>query len=115
MGSWMKYRSTKYLNKDGFQRPLIAVIKSVQEENVSKDGEPRKVRWVCYFDGLEKGLVLNTSICRTLNKLVGLEEDSDDTEAWVGISVEIFNDKSIEYRGKKTGGLRVREPESQPY
>jgi hypothetical protein len=115
MGSWMKFRSTKYLKKDEFKRPVIAVIKSIQEQNVAKDGEPPKPRLVCYFDELDKGLVLNTSICQSLNTLADLEEDSDDTDAWIGMTVEIFNDESISFRGKRIGGLRVRQPESQPY
>ena len=111
MPNYKQYRSSKYLKKDEFERPKVATISYVSEENVAPEGSPKKVRLVAHFDELDKGLVLNMSNCDVVAELTG----EDDTDGWAGTVVELFNDPEIRFQGKKTGGIRLRKPIAQPY
>ncbi len=80
-------------------------IHSVTVEEVA-DGEDHKP--ILYFDGVEKGLVLNKTNANTVAGLYG-----DDTERWVGNPVEMFATET-EFQGKRVACIRVRQPKARP-
>lgn len=63
-----------------------------------------------FFDGLEKPLVMNSTNGQIIAALLGSEESDD----WIGQSVQLYTDPSITYNGKLVGGIRVREAGTQP-
>ena len=66
-------------------------------------GDSGDRRWVLFFKELDKGMVLNTTGIRMLEKAFG--DESDD---WVGKRVTIYVDPNVSYKGQVVGGLRLR-------
>ena len=87
--------------------PTAVTIASVEEEvfNEGKDNEEQKLS--VFFKELEQGVVLSKVAIRQLAQITG----SDDTDGWIGKQVILFNDTSVTYKGKPTGGLRFRAAE----
>jgi hypothetical protein len=93
--------ASRFLRKQDLDDDTGATIKKVSLEDVP--GDPAGQRWVLFFRELDKGLVLNTTNIRTLEKAFGA--DSDD---WRGRRVTLYIDPEITFRGEVVGGLRIR-------
>ncbi len=101
---------SKYLKALDFDEDGQTVtIKGVRQENVGKDNDPDDNRWVIYYRELPKGQVLNVTAIRLLEHIFG-----DETENWKGKQLIIYNDPTIAFAGKITGGIRLRQlPKAQ--
>ncbi len=95
-----KYLS-KLLRAEDLKTPRIATISTVEERQFN-DGESL----IMYFDEFEEGVNLSKTSLRTLVEIFG----SDDTNDWIGKHIVLYNDKNVEYMGKKVGGIRFRNP-----
>ena len=42
------------------------------------------------------------------NTLFLIDEFGDESDNWEGEKVTVYNDKNVMYKGKRTGGLRLR-------
>jgi hypothetical protein len=96
-----KMIQSKYLRKDDIEDDTPATIKKLSLEDMPGDSGDR--RWVLSFRELDKGMVLNTTGIRMLEKAFG--DESDD---WVGKRVTIYVDPNVSYKGQVVGGLRLR-------
>jgi hypothetical protein len=92
---------SKYLRKEDVDDELVVTCKTVKLEDMPGDGAER--RWVLYFNELLKGLVLNATSIRVLEKAFG--GHSDD---WAGKKVVLYVDPNVSYKGQVVGGLRIR-------
>jgi hypothetical protein len=106
MKSYKAYSDSRYLKKEDFPTPEVLIIIEVREEEVTAPGEKPKRRVVLYFDGKDKGLVLNQANGDALFELTGYE----DPEQWIDVRVEVYCDPNVKYAGKKVGGIRLRLP-----
>jgi hypothetical protein len=106
MKSYKAYSDSRYLKKEDFPTPEVLIIIEVREEEVTAPGEKPKRRVVLYFDGKDKGLVLNQANGDALFELTGYE----DPEQWIDVRVEVYCDPNVKYAGKKVGGIRLRPP-----
>jgi hypothetical protein len=101
-----KYRNSKWLRKDDVEGMSVSqrttTVASIAEEEVGDDTKP-----VLYLKGIEKGWPINITGLETLAELA----ESDDTDDFVGIAVEIFVDPNVRYAGKKIGGIKLRAAE----
>lgn len=101
---------SKYLKKDDCQTPQLLTIHSFQQENVARDDQPAEMKWVVYFNEIgDKGMVLNSTNLQLLQMATGTE----DSDLSIGMKIVLYNDPSITYMGKVTGGLRIRAPKNQ--
>lgn len=101
---------SKYLGKEQVKQPLVAVIRDVRIEQMTSDEDAGKEKAVLYFaDQQIKPMVLNATNWSILEEAYG-----DDSDGWHGHIVEVFYDTAIIYKGKRTGGMRVRIPSSSP-
>lgn len=75
-------------------------ISHVKNENIGDD-----LKLVVYFEGKDKGLVLNKTNATTIVELTG----QDDTDNWKGFRVKLFVAK-VEYQGKRVPAIRIEEP-----
>src|SRR5581483_8362074 len=98
---------SKFLRKDDVDDEIIVTIKSVKLEDMP--GEDGEQRWVLYFRELGKGLVLNTTTIRVLEKTYG--QHSDD---WTGKRVVLYVDPNVSFKGQVVGGLRIRPSKPKP-
>ena len=102
--------NAKYLKKEDIPSPVDTSILWIKEEEVTTPGKGTDTRVVLYFDGLKKGLVLNTANAETLLDITG----TDEYEQWVDVPVQLYVDPDVTYGGKKTGGVRIRKPVPVP-
>jgi hypothetical protein len=98
--------NAKYLKKEDIPSPINTSILWTKEEEVTAPGKGTETRLVLYFDGLKKGLVLNTANAEALAEITG----TDEYEQWSDVPIELYVDPDVKYGGKKIGGIRIRKP-----
>ena len=103
-GSWDSMAESRFLKQSDFEQPTLCTIASYDKTNVAPENESPEVKWVVYFAGYEKGLVLNAVNRQTLGELYPSPEDS------IGQPIVVYVDDSIMFGGKKVGGVRLRAP-----
>lgn len=99
-----KMKESKFLTKDDVTPPVLVTMGQVEKVNVALAGADPEYRWALYFDELDKPLILNQTNINLINAVTV----TDDTDNWVGKKVVLYNDPTISYAGKVTGGIRVR-------
>ncbi len=82
------------------QDRTVNIRACVQEE--LGQGAEMEVKPVLYFDGGQKGLVLNKTNAQAI-----ADDYGDDTEAWTGREIVLFIQK-VTFQGKLTPAIRVR-------
>jgi hypothetical protein len=103
---WSSTGASSYIKKE--ECPISGVIQSVEMQEIDGDnGKEKKV--VAYIKGVEKGWIVN----RTNGNIIA-DAYGDDTDAWVGKTIELFNNPSVTYAGKRVGGISVRIPTTAP-
>ena len=80
-------------------------IASVKIENVGSDAEEHKP--VLYFEGAQKGMVLNKTNAEAIAYVHG-----DETDNWLGKEIEVFT-MMVQYQGRSQPGIRVRATPGQ--
>ena len=84
-------------------RDVTVVIKGLREEEVGDDLKP-----VLFFEGTDKGLVLNKTNFETIAHLHGKNSDG-----WGGARIELFA-TPVTFQGKTTDAIRVRAAKKRP-
>ena len=92
---------SKYLKASDYDQPKVHVIKGVYSEPVGQDKEMKPI---IYFEGEERGMVLNVTNGRMIAHLYGNETDN-----WKGEEVEVYKEL-VSFQGKPMDGIRVRQP-----
>ena len=93
---------SKYLKAadlDGQDR-AVSIRACIQEE--LGQGVEMETKPVLYFDGGQKGLVLNKTNAQAI-----ADDYGDDTEAWAGREIVLFIQK-VTFQGKLMPAIRVR-------
>lgn len=103
-------RQSKFLTKQDVTPPVLVTISGYDQLNVALEGAEPEMKWVLHFTELEKPLCLNS----TNGSIIAAITSSEDFDNWIGKKVVLYNDPSIAFRGKVTGGIRVRAPRNQP-
>ena len=98
--------ASQYLKKEDLSDPVDTELLWVKEEKVTTPGKGTATRLVAYFEGLSKGLVLNTANCETLAEVTG----TDDPNEWKDVALQLYVDPDVTYGGKKIGGIRIGKP-----
>jgi hypothetical protein len=92
---------SKYLSAADLEDSTpVVVVKKITSETVGDDS-----KLVAYFEGKEKGVVLNKTNANSLAELA----KSDDTDDWPGTRVMLIVVK-VEYQGKRVPGIRMEAP-----
>lgn len=66
-------------------------------------GQKKEMKPILYFEGKEKGLVLNKTNAKNITGLVG----SAETEDWLGFSVRLYA-TNVEFQGDTVEAIRVK-------
>lgn len=80
---------------------MTVTMKTVKQETVGQ-GAQSEEKWVLYFRGQEKGLVLNKTNTTTIAKLYG-----DDTDSWAGKRITLFPTQ-VDMQGRQVDAIRVK-------
>jgi arabinogalactan endo-1,4-beta-galactosidase len=97
---------SKYLKAADLQgRQVKALMSHVETETIGDDDRP-----VLYFQGKEKGLILNKTNANSISAVYG-----DDTEDWRGGEIVLF-ETMVDFQGKTMAAIRCRvlAPKSDP-
>lgn len=92
---------SKYLKSQdiGNHRPTVVISEvAIEEVGIENDKSEKPV---VYFEGKDKGLVLNKTNANTIAGMYG-----SDTDAWKGQSVTLCT-AEVPYKGKMTLSIRV--------
>ena|SRR6186713_2676724 len=102
--------NSKYLTKDDVgEDGMILTIKGVKMETLkSDDGDEDKV--ILYFQEDIKPMVLN----RTNSQLLGVVTGAKNAGEAKGKQVVVYNDATVSFGGRVTGGLRIKKVAGQP-
>lgn len=95
--------ATKYLKASDLQgRDVTVKMGRVEQEKV---GDDQKL--ILYFQGKEKGMVLNKTNANSIADVYGSE-----TGDWYGQTIILF-EQMVDFQGKRVPGLRIRAPRQQ--
>lgn len=96
---------SKYLGKEDVPHPITVRIEQLTREEVSDGNNSKEEKNVLWFSDDMKPMILNRGNAETIGGLYG-----DDSDAWIGKSIELYVDPSVMFGSKRVGGLRVRAP-----
>ncbi len=94
----------RFLRKGDLDAELVVTITGVEKEDISRDGEPRKERFVAYFEETEQVLILKWNLAKSIEAIT----ESSDMDSWVGQLIGVYHDPDATYNGLKVGGIRVK-------
>lgn len=97
---------SKFLRKEDFDEDRVMTIRNVKLEDMPGDDGQQK--WVLYFKEEAKGMALNVTTIRVLEKAFG-----DDSDQWISKRVMVYVDPSVSFGGRVVGGLRLRTPRNK--
>jgi len=93
---------SKYLKASDLQgRNISVTISNVEKEDIGKGEE----KLIIYFQGKQKGMVLNKTNANNIAAIYGPETDD-----WIGQPIVIF-EAMVDFQGKTVPALRVRSPQ----
>jgi hypothetical protein len=78
----------------------VVTIDRVEFEAV---GREREMKAVLYFEGKDKGLVLNKTNARNISNLVG----SFETDEWSGFRIKLYA-TNVEFQGETVEAIRIK-------
>jgi hypothetical protein len=102
-------KQSKYLTKEDVSPAVLLTIKGYEQVNVAMENQSPDYKWALTFKEEEKPFVLN----QTNGQLISVITGSDDFDEWLGKKIVLYNDPTIIFAGKVTGGIRVRAPKGQ--
>lgn len=82
-------------------RKVPVVIASSAIENIGDDAD----KLVLYFQGKQKGLVLNVTNANMISEICG----TDETDDWVGHEIVLFPTR-VDFQGRRVDAIRVDYP-----
>ena len=97
---------SKFIKQSDVEPSKAVTIRGVKQVNVAQEDKPEELKYCLFFRELDKPMVLNSTNIQLLTHYLG----TDETDDWKGKQVELYNDPTVSYGGKLTGGVRVRLP-----
>lgn len=92
---------SNYLKAADLQGRRIAVtVREVAMEDIGGDHKP-----VLYFQGKDKGVVLNKTNANMISEIAGTTE----TDEWAGVKIVLYPDKT-DFQGKRVACIRMDYP-----
>jgi hypothetical protein len=82
---------------------------TVKITHVTTEEIGNKQKFICYFAGKKKGLVLNKTNWNSIVRITGMD-DSDD---WTGLEICLFP-TMVDFQGDSVPAVRVKPPRKQP-
>jgi len=106
-GHWKKQFNYEYLGSyslDGKKEIIVTVSKLAQEKVTGQQGRKEDC-FVVYFKEFDKGMILNRTNARAIEKVAG----SGLVEDWVGVQVTLYVEKGVKAFGDVVDALRIRD------
>jgi hypothetical protein len=104
-------KESRFLSKEDCTPPILVTIDGCKKENMALQGQPEELKATLTFrEPGVKPMVLNSINGQLIAQALG----SDETDDWRGQKIVLYNDPSITFGGKLTGGIRARAPRKTP-
>lgn len=97
-------KTSKFLTKHDCEPPILVTITRWAKEDVSMETQAEEMKFVLHFKEVPKPLVLNMTNGLLIADIAG----SEDFDHWIGKQIVLYNDETVMFAGKRTGGIRVR-------
>jgi hypothetical protein len=97
-------KQSKFLTRSDTGKGILVTIKDCYQQDVAMEGDPQELKWCLSFVEDCKPMVLNTTNAQLIAAALGSEE----TEQWAGKKIVLFDDPTVMFKGKITGGIRAR-------
>jgi hypothetical protein len=99
-------KDSRFLAKCDVEPDILVTITGYEETNVALESQAPEMKWTLRFKELPKPLVLNSTNGQLIQAITG----SGDFDDWIGKQVVLYNDKTVSFAGKITGGIRIKAP-----
>jgi hypothetical protein len=106
-GHWKKQFNYEYLGSyslDG-KREVIVTVNHLAQEKVTVQQGRKEDCFVVYFREFDKGMILNRTNARAIEKVSG----SGLIENWIGTQVTLYVEKGVKAFGDVVDALRIRD------
>ena len=97
-------KRSKFMTRHDVGKGMLCTIRVVSQQNVSKEGAEDELRFALEFDEHDKPFILNSTNGQLIASILGSEESDD----WIGKQIVLYDDPTISFAGRITGGIRVR-------
>lgn len=98
---------SKWMSKEDVEPPKTFTIESLIKEDVQGDGGLEEKNIMRFEERDSKPLILNGTNWDLLEQMFR----SDDSDDWIGKAIELYNDPTVRFGNKVTGGIRARAPQ----
>lgn len=108
--SFEQMTESKYMKKDDVEEPKLLTIANFTRENVAQQGEEPEYKWTVHW--MEQGmrpLVLNATNLQLMKLALGVNGPAEA----IGHQIVAYNDPTVSFGGKLTGGVRLRAPRTK--
>lgn len=106
-----KLKESRFLTKEECGAGILVTVEDCIETNMALEGQPQEMKWTLHFaEAHVKPMVLNSTNGQIIAGFMG----SKETDDWRGRKIVLYNDPSITFAGKLTGGIRARAPRLAP-
>jgi hypothetical protein len=95
---------SKYIKKEDVIPDKLFTIAEFKRLNIAQEGDPPDYKWALQFEEEAKPLLLNSTNIQLLKLALGVNGPAEA----VGRKIVAFNDPSVSFGGKLTGGVRLR-------
>jgi hypothetical protein len=104
--------NSAYLKKEDLTGDKLVTVREVGSAMIARqeNGNKSEKRCILFFDGMEKGLMLNRTTLDAAIDMFG----THDADGWIGKQCVLYVDPKVEYpKGTRVGGLRIRKTKQQ--
>lgn len=99
---------SRYVSKDEVETPVTWTITGVGKVEMDDDnGEKKSPPVMTFSDAGSKPLILNNTNWMVLEDLYG-----EDSDKWIGKTIELYKEPNVMFGNKRVGGVRVRKPQN---
>lgn len=121
--------NSKYVTKEEAGKGILVTISGFKKVDVSRESEKEDLQFILLFHECKPLVLKKTNgnkIAEIMHEVYGVTRDNEDDgegnmipanenfEYWIGKKIVLWNNPDVEFRGKITGGVRVRAPKGQP-
>lgn len=93
-----------YLKAGDLQGRTVSVVISDLKFETLGQGADAEQKAILYFQGKEKGLVLNKTNANIISQVYG-----DETDDWIGMEIELYT-AMVQFQSNMVEAIRVRIP-----
>ena len=97
-------KNSRFLAKSDVEPDVVVTITGCEQLDVSLESQAPEMKWCLKFKEFDKPLVLNSTNGQLIEAILG----SDESDDWIGKTIVLWNDPTVGFAGKITGGIRVR-------